>query len=84
MSKRKLAGYFKPGNNKNVRKDIDSAVQNEPIIVTTTSQDKESVTIEKGKPFHPSDASATSATPERSFSTLRQLSHLAEREPRYC
>ena len=43
MSKRKLTDYFKPGNNKNVRKDVDSTVQNEPIIETTTSQDKETV-----------------------------------------
>ena len=51
MSKRKLTDYFKPGNNKNVRKDVDSTVQNEPIIETTTSQDKEAVTIEEDKPF---------------------------------
>ena len=55
MSKRKLTDYFKPGNNKNVRKDVDSTVQNEPIIETTTSQDKKAVTMEEHKPFHPSD-----------------------------
>ena len=37
MSKRKLTDYFKPSNNKNVRKDFGSTVQNEPIIETTTS-----------------------------------------------
>ena len=52
MNKRKLTDYFKPGNNKNVRKDVDSTVQNEPIIETTTSQDKEAITIEEDKPFH--------------------------------
>ena len=55
MSKCKLIDYFKPVKNKNVRKDVDSTVQNEPIIETTTSQDKEAVTIEEDKPFHPSD-----------------------------
>ena len=40
---------------KNVRKDVDSTDQNEPIIETTTSQDKEAVIIEEDKPFHPSD-----------------------------
>ena len=55
MSKRKQTDYFKPGNYKNVRKDIDSTVQNEPIIETTTSQDKEGVAIEEDKPSHPSD-----------------------------
>ena len=55
MSKRKLTDCFKPCNNKNVRKDVDSTVQNEAIIETTTSQDKEAVTIEQDKPFHPSD-----------------------------
>ena len=55
MSKRKLTDYFKPGNNKDVRKDIDSTVQNEPIIETTTSQDKEGVAIEEDKPSHSSD-----------------------------
>ena len=54
MSKRKLTDYFKPGNNKNVRKDVDSTVQNEPIIETATSQNKEAVIVED-KPFHPSD-----------------------------
>ena len=44
----------KPANNKNVRKDVDSTVQNEPIIETTTSRDKEAVTIEEDKLFHPS------------------------------
>ena len=52
MSKRKLTDFFKPGNNKNVRKDVDSPVQNETIIETTTSQDKEAITIEEDKPFH--------------------------------
>ena len=52
MNKRKLIDYFKPGNDKNVRKDVGSTVQNEPIIETTTSQDKEAVTIEEDKPFH--------------------------------
>ena len=47
MSKGKLTHYFKPGNNKIVRKDVDSTVQNEPIIKTTTSQDKEAVTMEE-------------------------------------
>ena len=36
MSKRKPTDYFKPGNNKNVRKGVDSTVQNEPITETTT------------------------------------------------
>ena len=31
MSKRKLTDYFKPGNNKIVRKDVDSTVENEPL-----------------------------------------------------
>ena len=53
ISKRNLTGDFKPCNNKNVRKYIDSTVQNEPIIETTTSQDKEAVTIEEDKPFQP-------------------------------
>ena len=52
MSKHKLTDYFKPGNNKNVRKDVDSTAQNEPIIETTTLQSKEAITIEKDKPFH--------------------------------
>ena len=52
MSKRKLTDFFKPGNNKNVRKDVDSPVQNETIIETTTSQDKEAIIIEEDKPFH--------------------------------
>ena len=64
MSKRKLTDYFKPGNSKNVRKDVDSTVQNEPIIETTTSQDKEVVTIEEDKPFQPSDEFCF---PERKF-----------------
>ena len=55
MSKRKLTDYFKPGNSKNVRKDVDSTVQNEPIIETTTLQDQEVVAIEEDKQFHPSD-----------------------------
>ena len=55
MSKCKLIDYLKTVKNKNVRKDVDSTVQNEPIIETTTSQDKEAVTIEEDKPFHPSD-----------------------------
>ena len=54
-SKPKLTDYFKSGYDKNVRKDVDSTVQNEPIIQTTTSQDKEAATIEEGKPFHHSD-----------------------------
>ena len=54
-SKRKVTDYFKSGNNKNVRKYVESTVQNEPIIEATTSQDKEAVTIEEDKPFHPSD-----------------------------
>ena len=37
MNKRKLTDYFKRSNNKNVRKDVDSTVQNEPVIDTTTS-----------------------------------------------
>ena len=37
MSKRKLTDYFKPSNNKNVRKVVGSTVQNEPVIDTTTS-----------------------------------------------
>ena len=52
MSKHKRNRYFKPGNNKNVRKNVDRAAQNEPIIETTTSQNKEAVTIEENKPFH--------------------------------
>ena len=52
MSKRKLADYFNPGNNTNVREDVDSTVQNQPIIETTTSQDKEALTIGEDKPFH--------------------------------
>ena len=55
MSKCKLIDYLKTVKNKNVRKDVDSTVQNEPIIETITSQDKETVTIEEDKPFHPSD-----------------------------
>ena len=55
MSKRKLTDYFKPGNSKNVRKDVDSTVQNEPIIETTTLQDQEVVAVEEDKQFHPSD-----------------------------
>ena len=55
MSKRKLTDYFKPGSNKNVIKDVDSTVQNEPIIETTTSQDEEAVTKEEDRPFHPSN-----------------------------
>ena len=55
MSKRKLTDYFKHANNKNVRKDVDRTVQNEPIVETITSQDKEAVKIEEDKPFHPSD-----------------------------
>ena len=55
MSKCKLIDYLKTVKNKNVRKDVDSTVQNEPIIETTTSQDKEAVKIEEDKPFHPSD-----------------------------
>ena len=50
-----LTDYFKPENNKNVRKDVHSTVQNEPIIETTTSQDKEFVAIEEDEPFHLSD-----------------------------
>ena len=49
MNERKLTDFFKPGNNKNVRKDVDSPVQNETIIETTTSQDKEAITIEEDK-----------------------------------
>ena len=45
MSKCKLTDYFKPGNNKYIRKDVDSTVQNEPITETTSSHDKEVVTI---------------------------------------
>ena len=45
MSKCKLTDYFKPGNNKYVRKDVDSTVQNEPITETTSSHDKEVVTV---------------------------------------
>ena len=55
MNKRKLTYYFKPGNNKSVRKDVDSTVQNERIIEITTSEDKEAVTIAEDKPFHPTD-----------------------------
>ena len=55
MSKCKLINYLKTVKNKNVRKDVDSTVQNEPIIETITSQDQETVTIEEDKPFHPSD-----------------------------
>ena len=58
MSKRKLTtdyDYFKPGNNKNIRKDVESTVQNEPMIETPTLQNKEAVTKEKYKPFQTSD-----------------------------
>ena len=55
MSKHKLTEYFKPDNNENVRKDVDSTVQNEPLIETTTWQDKEAVTIDEDKQFYPSD-----------------------------
>ena len=55
MSKRKLTDYFKPSNYKKVTKDVDSTYQNQPIIKTTTSQDKEAVTIEEHKAFHPLD-----------------------------
>ena len=34
VSKRKLTDYLKPDNNRNVRKDVGSTVQNEPIIET--------------------------------------------------
>ena len=54
-SKRKVTDYLKSGNNKNVRKYVESTVQSEPIIEATTSQDKEAVTIEEDKPFHASD-----------------------------
>ena len=36
---------------KMLEKDDDSTVQNDPIIETTISQDKEAVTIEENKPF---------------------------------
>ena len=55
ISKRKVTDYFKPGNNKNVRNNVDNTVQIEPIIEITTSQDKEAVTIEEDKPFNRSD-----------------------------
>ena len=55
ISKRKVTDYFKPGNNKNVRNNVDNTVQIEPIIKITTSQDKEAVTIEEDKPFNRSD-----------------------------
>ena len=42
-----MTDYLKSGNNKNVRKYVESTVQNEPIIEATTSQDKEAVTIEE-------------------------------------
>ena len=35
MSKRKLTDHFKLGDNKNVRKNVDSTVQNESIIENT-------------------------------------------------
>ena len=50
-----MTDCLKSGNNKNVRKYVESTVQNEPIIEATTSQDKEAVTIEEDKPFHASD-----------------------------
>ena len=71
MIKRKLTDNFKPGNNKNVRKDVHSTVQNKPIVETTNSQDKEAVTIEEDKPFHPSD---DFYFPKRKFGE-RQLSY---------
>ena len=37
MSKRKPTDYLKPGNNEKVRKDVDSTIQNEPMIEITTS-----------------------------------------------
>ena len=55
MSRCKLTDYFKPGNNKNVRQDVDSTVENQPVTETTILQDKEAVTIEENKPFDPSD-----------------------------
>ena len=55
ISKRKVTDYFKPGNNKNVRNNVDNTVQIEPIIEITTSQDKEAVTVEEDKPFNRSD-----------------------------
>ena len=55
ISKRKVTDYFKPGNNKSVRNNVDNTVQIEPIIEITTSQDKEAVTIEEDKPFNRSD-----------------------------
>ena len=70
MSKRKLTRHFKPGNNKDVRKDVDSTVENEPIIETIISQDKEDVTIEEDKPFHPSDYFCF---PERKFGERQRL-----------
>ena len=42
-----MTDCLKSGNNKNVRKYVESTVQNEPIIEATTSQDKEAVTIEE-------------------------------------
>ena len=50
-----MTDCLKSGNNKNVRKYVESTVQNEPIIEATTSQDKEAVTIEEDTPFHASD-----------------------------
>ena len=55
ISKLKVTDYFKPGNNKNVRNNVDNTVQIEPIIKITTSQDKEAVTVEEDKPFNRSD-----------------------------
>ena len=38
ISKLKVTDYFKPGNNKNVRNNVDNTVQIEPIIKITTSR----------------------------------------------
>ena len=51
MSRCKLTDYFKPVNNKNVRQDVDSTVQNQPVTETTILQGKEAVTIEENKPL---------------------------------
>ena len=55
---------------KNITEDIDSSVQNEPIIDTTTSQDKEAHKIEEDKPSHPSD---DFCFPKRKFGKRQRL-----------
>ena len=45
MSKRKLTDHFKLGDNKNVRKNVDSTVQNEPIIDMSQQKERNQFTL---------------------------------------